>query len=91
MDFNVKKCKLMCIMKKSMFFCFDFKLNESFLEEIFEFCDFGLVISNKLFWNVYVDKILSKVNKIFGFIKRICKGMKDVNMLRRLYCVLVRF
>lgn len=90
MDFNVKKCKLMRITKKSMPFRSDLKLNESSLEETSEFCDLGLVTSNKLSWNAHVDKISSKANKILGLIKRTCKGMKDVNTLRRLYCALVR-
>ena len=56
MDFNVKKCKLLRITKKSMLFHSDLKLDESSLEETSELCDLGLVTSNKLSWNAHVDK-----------------------------------
>ena len=90
MDFNVKKCKLLRITKKRMPLHAGLKLNECSLEETSEFCDLGLVTSNKLSWNAYVDKICSKANKILGFIKRTCKGLKDINTLRTLNCALVR-
>ena len=90
MDFNVKKCKLLRITKKRMPFHADLKLNGCSLDETYEFCDLGLVTSNKLSWNAHVDKICSKANKILGLIKRTCKGLKDVNTLRTLYCALVR-
>ena len=32
----------------------------------------------------------AKANKILGLIKRTCKGLKDVNTLKTLYCALVR-
>ena len=60
------------------------------LEETYEFCDLGLVTSNKLSWNAHVDKICSNANKIVGLIKRTCKGLKDVNTLRILCCALVK-
>jgi len=76
MDFNVKNCKLLRITKKRMPFHADLKLNWCSLEETYEFCDLGLVTSNKLTSNPHVDKICSKANKILG--------------LRTLYCALVR-
>ena len=91
MDFNVKKCILLRITKKRMPFHADLILNGCSLEETYEFCDLGLVTGNKLSWNAHVDKICSKANKILGLVKRTCKGLKDVNTLRTLYCALVRF
>ena len=91
MDFNVKKCKLLRIAKKSMPFHSDLKLNDSSREEVSEFCDLGVVTSSKLSWNAHVDKISSKANKILGLIKRTCKGLNEVNTLRTLYCALVRY
>ena len=77
MDFNVKKCKLMRIAKKRL-------PNNNILEETSEFCDLGLVTSNKLSWNAYIDKISDKANNILGLIKIICKGLNDVATLRTL-------
>ena len=69
----------------------DIKLNNNILEENSEFCDLGVVTSNKLSWNAHADKISSKANTILGLIKRTCRGLNDVTTLRTLYCALVRF
>ena len=67
MDLNVyKKCNLMRITKKRMPLLSDIKLNDVILKETSEFCDLGLVTSNKLSWNARVDKISSKPNKILA-------------------------
>ena len=50
----------MCITKKRMPVLSNIKLNNDILEETSEFCDLGLVTSNKLSWNADVDKISSK-------------------------------
>ena len=62
----------------------DLKLKESSLEAS-EFCDLGLVASNILSWNAYVDKISRNASRNIGLIKRTCKGLKDVNTLRTSY------
>ena len=90
MDFNVKKCKVMRITKKKFSFHSDLQLDNNTLEEISDFCDLGLVTTNKLSWNAHVDKISCKANKILGLIKRTCRGLNDVTTLRTLYCALVR-
>ena len=66
MDFNIKKCKLVRICKKGMPLNSHLELNNNILEETTEFCDLGLVSSNKLSWNAHVDKISSKANKLVG-------------------------
>ena len=86
----MKKCKLLRTTKKRMPFHADLKLNGCSLDETYEFCDLGLVTSKKLSRNAHVDKICSMANKILGLIKRICKGLKDVNTPRTLYYALVR-
>ena len=91
MNCNVKNCKLVRITKKRMPFLSDIKLNNNILEETSEFCDLGLVTSNRLSWNARVNKITNTANKILGLIKRTCKGLNDVATLRTLYCSLVRF
>ena len=59
-------------------------------EETSEFYDLGLVTSNKLSWNAHVYKMSSEANEILSLIKRTCKGLKDVDILRPLHCASVR-
>ena len=90
MDFNVKKCKLMRITMKKQPFISNFTLKGSVLEEVNEFRDLGLLTNHHLSWNSHIDTITSKANRILGLIKRTCRGWKDTETLKTLYCTLVR-
>ena len=90
MDFNVEKCKLMRITMKKQPFISNFTLKGSVLEEVNEFRDLGLLTNHHLSWNSHIDTITSKANRILGLIKRTCRGWKDTETLKTLYCTLVR-
>ena len=68
----------------------NFTLKGSALEEVNEFWDLGLLTNHHLSWNSHIDIITSKANRILGFIKRTCRGWKDTETLKTLYCTLVR-
>ena len=89
MDFNVKKCEIMRITKKQPFIS-NFFLHNSFLEEVNEFRDLGITNDQQLRWNLHIDKVVAKANRILGLIKRICRDFDDHKTLRTLYCALVR-
>ena len=90
MTFNVKKCKLMRITQKKQPFRCSFTLNGSFLEEVYEFHNLGLLTNHHLSWNSHVDVITNKANRILGLFRRTCRGWKDTETLKVLYCTLVR-
>ena len=90
MTFNVKKCKLMRITQKKQPFRCSFTLNGSVLEEVYEFHNLGLLTNHHLSWNSHVDVITNKANRILGLFKRTCRGWKDTETLKVLYCTLVR-
>jgi len=90
MTFNVKKCKLMRITQKKQPFRSSFPLNESLIEEVYEFRDLGLLTNDHLSWNSHVDAITNKANRILGMLRRTCRGWKDIETLMVLYCTLVR-
>ena len=50
-----------------------------------------LLVTSCQSWNAHVDKLSSKANKTLGLTKRSCKGLKDVNTQRALYCVSTSF
>ena len=52
--------------------------------------DLGLLTNHHLSWNSHIDTITSKANRILGLIKRTCRGWKDTETLKTLYCTLVR-
>ena len=90
MDFNVKKCQVMQITMKKPPFISNFTLKGSVLEEVDEFRDLGLLTNHHLPWNSHIHIITSKANRILGLIKRTCRGWKDTETLKTLYCTLVR-
>jgi len=90
MTFIVKKCMLMSITQKKPPFRSSFTLNESLIEEVYEFRDLGLLTNHHLSWNAHVDAITNKGNRILGLIRRTCLGSKDIETPKVLYCTLVR-
>ena len=90
MTFSVKKSKLMHITREKQPFRSSFTLNGSVIQEVYEFCDLGLLTNHHLSWNSYVDAITNKANRILGLLRRSCRGWKDTETLKVLYCTLVR-
>ena len=67
--FNIKKCIIMRITKKKQPFISSFFLNNSVLEEVNEFRDLGITTDQHLRWNLLIDKVVAKVNRMLGLIK----------------------
>ena len=64
-------------------------------------CNFGIsgsllewcsdyLSNHHLSWNSHIDTITSEANQILGLIKRTCRGWKDTETLKTLYCTLER-
>ena len=77
MEFNIKKCKIRKIVGKKQSFTSTFYLNNIELGEVDKFRDLGVITDHHLRWNCYVNCVVAKVNKMFGLIKRTCKGLKN--------------
>ena len=90
MNFNVKKCKIMKITKKIQPLTSSFLLENSELEEVKEFKDLGIITNHHLSWNLHIDHVVSKANRMLGLIKRTCEGLDDPKTLCTLSCSLVR-
>ena len=90
MVFNVKKFKIMRITKKQQPFISNFFLDNSVLEEVNEFRDLGITTDQHLRWNLHIDKVVVKANRMLGLIKRTYRDFDDRKTLRALYCALVR-
>ena len=68
MDFNVKKCKIMRITKKKQPFISNYLLDNPVLEEVNEFRDLGITTDQHLRWNLHIDKVVAKANRMLGLI-----------------------
>ena len=70
MAFNVKKCKVMRLSRKRQPFVSSYFLDNSLLEEVKEFKDLGVTITDNFNWNSHIDIIVSKANRMLGLIIR---------------------
>lgn len=64
--------------------------NGTHLEEVAEFNDLGLITDHTLSWNMHIDMIAIKGNKMLGLIKRTCRDLSGIITLKTIYCSLVR-
>ena len=52
--------------------------------------DLGVFTASDLLWNQHVVRITAKVNRVLGLVNRTCRGLKDIDTMKTLYCSLVR-
>ena len=78
MDFKIKKCKIMRISRKVQPVETELCMNESPLEMVSEFEDFGLLVDRHLSWNSHVNSIVSKANRMLGLMSCTHRGFADV-------------
>ena len=79
----------MRITKKQLYIS-NYFLDNPVLEEVNEFRDLGITTDQHLRWNLPIDKVVAKANRMLELIKRSCRDFEDRDTLRTLYCALVR-
>ena len=73
MDFNVTKCRLLCITKKRKPHNFTYTANSEALTRVPE-CDYlGVTCTETLRWGAHCSKIAARANKSLGVIRRSLK------------------
>ena len=90
MSFNVKKCKIMKMTKKTQPLISSFFLDNSGPKEVEEFKDLEIFTNQHLPWNPHIDYVVSKANRVLGLIKRTCRRLDDPTTYSLYYCSLVR-
>ena len=90
MRINTNKCKLMRITRKGCPLVGDYHINDQSFENVHIYKDLGLLTTFNLPWNLHIDAITARANRVLGLVKRTCMDFKDVTTLRTLYCSIVR-
>lgn len=91
MSLNVDKCHFIKLSRRvSRTMNVIYQLNGHDLHEINQVRDLGVLLDSKLNFNDNIDHVISKANKMLGFIKRSTLSFKNVQALRMLYISLVR-
>jgi hypothetical protein len=87
--FNATKCEVLTITRKKTPIMFDYTLGDEKLTRVFSEKDLGVSTSATL-WELHVNTIISKANKILGVLRRTCINLTDRCIRRTLYLSLVK-
>jgi len=86
---NTAKCKHMSFSwRKISNHCY--QLNGTELETVSEFRDLGVLVDNKLRFNLHISEIVNKSKSLLGFMKRWSREFKDPYITKLLYTTIVR-
>ena len=88
--FNISKCKVLSITRKSSPLIPSYTLDGKQLTLSNNEMDLGVVLNSKLTWVNQVNSVRYKANKMLGFIRRSTKEIHDVRARKSLYLQLVR-
>ncbi len=89
LNLNVKKCKCISFSRKINNISFSYCFDSQEIERCDVISDLGVMLDNKLTFNVQIDYIASKAMKVLGFIKRFGKEFKDP-YVHKVFCTYVR-
>ena len=69
---------------------FDYNLGTEKLTRVDNEKDLGVITSSTLSWELHINSVISKANKILGVLKRTCCQLTDMKTRRTLYLSLVK-
>lgn len=87
---NISKCKLISFTRSPRALQYSYNINGTELERVDKIKDLGVYFDNKMSFNDHYNYIVSKGNKLLGFLKRNSRDFKDPHTLKSLYISLVR-
>ena len=88
--FNASKCKTLSVTRKKSPLLHHYPMDCVHLERVRDEKDLGVTITNTLSWELHIQSITAKANKLLGLLKRTRPLLKDVSLRRTLYLSLVK-
>ena len=88
--FNAPKCKVLTITRKKSPVTYDYKLGTESLTRVDSEKDLGVITSSGLSWELQINCVISKANKMLGVLKRTCTQLTDMKARRTLYLTHVK-
>ncbi|CAB3998405.1 Hypothetical predicted protein, partial [Paramuricea clavata] len=88
--FNSSKCKVLTITRKKTPVTYDYKLGTESLTRVDSEKDLGVITSSGLSWELQINCVISKANKMLGVLKRTCTQLTDIKARRTLYLTHVK-
>ena len=83
--FNATKCKVLTLTRKKTPVNIDYNLTRVDNKK-----DLSVITSSTFSWELHINSVISKANKILGVLKRTCCQLTDMKTRRTLYLSLVK-
>jgi hypothetical protein len=90
LNFNINKCQVMTVTRSRNPTLYEYVLNDIKLLRTSSCKDLGLIISDKLHWDLHISESIKKANKRLGLIKRILGFNVNTEVKLMAYITLVR-
>lgn len=90
MTLNAEKCHVMRFTRKKAKIPRTYSIDGVPLNEVDHIRDLGIFLDSKLRFNLHIDHIAKKANKMLGFVLRNCREFRNPNTKILIYCALVR-
>lgn len=90
MQFNASKCQVLTVARKRIRQVFNYKIDDTELENVTSMRDLGVIIDSHLRFTEHIDHVINSANKKIGMIKRTMGYTSSKEALMTLYNTLVR-
>lgn len=87
---NFDKCKRITLTRKFIPIDFAYQLNENVVNKVEFITDLGVIVDKKLTFNLHIESIVNRANKLLGFIKRFSADFSDPYVVKILFISFVR-
>ena len=88
--FNASKCKVLTITRKKNLVIYEYTLGSKKLTRVDHEKDLGIMTTTNITWDLHVNTVVAKANKMLGILKRTCTSITDITIRRTLYLSLVK-
>ena len=88
--FNASKCKVLTITRKKNPVIYEYTLGSKKLTRVDHEKDLGIMTTTNITWDLHVNTVVAKANKMLGILKRTCTSITDITIRRTLYLSLVK-
>lgn len=89
MSLNLSKCKKLSFYRSSGL-NIDYLISSHKLEDVSSFLDLGVLLDQRLRFDLHINSCINKARSLLGFIKRWSKEFDDPYLTKRLFVSLVR-
>ena len=82
---NTEKCNFISFTRNCHIFEYDYTLKAEKIKNVDHIKDLGIIFDRKMTFSQHVENVVSKANRMLGFILRQCKEFKSVLAMKMLY------